>query len=175
MQYKPRKNYRHTLIVGGTLLAIALCFVVFASMGWGYLWLNQLGTIGSLTALIFIAVRYILTDFVYFFPESADVLEVRRISGRLPYTVARIEISADDIILPYTKNLKKEHGLKLFENGCASLFPEESYVYICTLNGKKAGVRLECKADLAALLEQAIEKKKQSPSYWEAPLPDNDR
>lgn len=159
MQYKPHKQYRHTLVIGGILLAIALCFVVFANMNWGYLWLNQLGTIGFLTALIFLAVRYILAEFVYLFPDSEDVLEVRRISGRLPTTVARIEISADDIILPYTKDLKKTHRLEMLENCCPSLFPEESYVYICTLNEKKIGVRLECKADFVEMLEGAIEKK----------------
>lgn len=162
MQYKPHKKYRHTLVVGGVLLAIALFFALFSSMGWGYLWLNQLGTVGALTVLIFLAVRYILTDFVYLFPESEDVLEVRRISGRLPYTVARIEIGANDVILPYTKALKKEQGLALFENGCPSLFPEESYVYICTLNGKKVGVRLECKRDFVEMLEKAIEKAAQN-------------
>lgn len=175
MQYKPHKKYRHTLVIGGVLLAVALCFALFASMGWSYLWLNQLGTVGSLTALIFLAVRYILTDYIYLFPDKNEgVFEVKRISGRLPYTLARIEISADDVILPYTKELRRAQKLEQFENACASLFPEESYVYICVIDGKKVGVRLECKADFVELLEGAIERKKQSPHYWDAPIPDED-
>lgn len=158
MQFKPNKQYRHTLVIGGVLLAMALCFAIFASMSWGYLWLNQLGMVGSLTALIFIVVRYILTDFVYLLPENEAVLEVKRISGRLPYTVARIEISANDKILPYTKGIAKAEGLKQFENCAPSLFPEESYVYVTTLNGVKVGIRLQCKQDFVELLEKAIEK-----------------
>lgn len=158
MQFKPYKQYRHTLVIGGVLLAIALCFAVFANMGWGYLWLNQLGTVGALTALIFIAVRYILTDFVYLLPENEAIFEVKRISGRLPYTLARIEISAGDRILPYAKGIAKAEGLKQFENGCPSLFPDESYVYITETEGKKVGVRLQCKHDFVELLEKAIEK-----------------
>lgn len=160
MQYKPHKKHRHMLVIGGVLLAVALCFALFASMGWGYLWLNQLGTIGALTALIFVAIRYILTDYIYLFPESGDILEVRRISGKLPVTVVRIEIGAGDRLLPYSKELKKTQGLELFENCCVSLFPEESYVYICMLNGKKVGVQLECKADLVEMLEKSIAQKK---------------
>lgn len=156
MQYKPSKKYRHILVIGGVLLAMALCFAVFASMGWGYLWLNQLGTVGALTALIYLAVRYVLTDYIYFFPESADILEVRRISGRLPVTVARIEISVGDRLIPYSKTLKKDEKLECFENCCTSLFPEESYVYICTLNEKRVGIRLECEADFVKMLQRAI-------------------
>lgn len=174
MQYKPHKQYRHTLVIGGVLLAVALCFALFASMGWGYLWLNQLGTVGSLTALIFLAVRYILADYIYLFPENEDVLEVKRISGRLPYTLARIEIGTEDVILPYTKELRRAQKLDRLENACASLFPEESYVYICMMDEKKVGIRLECKADFAALIEGAIERKKQSPHYWDAPLHEED-
>lgn len=162
MQYKPHKTYRHTLIIGSLLLAISLCFLLFGNMGWGYLWLNQLGAIGFLTAVIFLAVRYILTDFIYIIPENERILEVKRISGRLPTTVARIEIGAGDVILPYTKGLKKAQALEMFENCCPGLFPEESYVYICVLNEKKVGVRLECKADFAELLEKAIEKAGQT-------------
>lgn len=164
MQYKPQKNYRHTLVVGGVLLAMALCFAIFASMDWGYLWLNQLGMIGSLTALIFVAVRYILTDFVYILPESKAILEVKRISGRLPYTVARVEIRATDKILPYVKGIAKTEGLQCFENCASSLLPEESYVYIGTVDGKKAGVRIECKKDFVKLLEEAIKAASASSS-----------
>ncbi len=163
MQYKPHKKYRHTLIIGGVLLAIALCFLVFANMGWGYLWLNQLGTILFLTFLIFLSIRYILYDYVYLIPDSGMTLEVKRISGALPKTIASVQICAGDNLLPYTKDLKKKQELTHIENCCVSLFPEESYLYICRIDGKKIGLRLECQSDLVDLLEKAIRNAPSNP------------
>ncbi len=157
MQYKPHRKLKPLVIVCFPLLVITLTFWGLTYLRIGPLGANQLGTVVALTALVYLLLRYALTDFVYTLPESEPVLTVTKIAGRLPRAVADLRLSRGDCLIPYEKGAAKREGIIRTENFCVSLFPEESWLYVTVIEGKKVALRLECKADTAAYLQAAID------------------
>lgn len=157
MQYKPHRRLKPLVIICFVLLVITLIFWILSYLKVGPLSLNQLGTVIFLTALIFLLIRYALTDFIYQLPDEENRLTVKTVRGKLPRTAAEIPLRKIDRIVPYEKDIVKKEGIERMENYCVSLFPEESWVYITVLNGKKSALRLECREDVADRIRERIE------------------
>lgn len=156
MQYKPHRTVKQTAIIGFVLLLIAAIFLCMANFSLGFIWLNQLGGISAITALIYLMIRYIMTDFVYQLPDAGARFTVKKLRGNLPQTVAEIDLSPADRIIPYDKNVLRKEGVIRTENFCVSLFPEESYALITIVGGRKTALRLECKADTAERIRERM-------------------
>ncbi|MBO5779259.1 MAG: hypothetical protein J6R82_06810 [Clostridia bacterium] len=157
MQYHPYRKLKPLVIVSFPLLVCTLIFWILTYLQVGPRSLNQLGTVLFLTALIFLLVRYALTDFIYQLPEEENRLTIKTVRGRLPRTAAEIKLCKRDRILPWEKGLAKKEGIQQMENFCVSLFPEESYLYLTVLGGKKTALRLECSKDVADLIRARID------------------
>lgn len=157
MQYKPHRKLKPLVIICFCLLVITLAFWVLAYLKVGPNGVNQLGVLVFLTALVYLLVRYALTDYIYQIPDDQAVLTVTKVGGKLPRTVADIRLSRGDRIIPFEKDSRKKEGLERMENYCVSLFPEESWLYITRIDGKMIGLRLECKADVAQRIRARIE------------------
>lgn len=156
MQYKPTRQIKPLAIIGIVLMAIASVFLTMANLGWGFVWINQLGAILHITVLLYLLIRYAMTDFVYILPEYGAYFTVKKLRGNLPQTVAEVDLTPDCKILPYTKeNLKKEK-VAYTENYCISLFPSTSYALIATIDNRRIALRLECKQDVADLISARI-------------------
>lgn len=157
MQYKPHRKLKPLVIICFVLLVITLIFWILTYLKVGPLALNQLGVLVFLTALIFLLVRFALTDFIYQLPEEENRLTIKTVRGKLPRTAAEVILRKIDRIVPYEKDIPKKEGIRRTENFCVSLFPEESYLYITFLDGKKTALRLECREDIARLIRARIE------------------
>ena len=157
MQYKPHRNLKPLVIISFVLMVITLCFWILNYLQVGPRSLNQLGTVVFLTTMIYLLVRYALTDFIYQLPEEENRLTIKTVRGKLPRTAAEIPLQKGDRILPYAKELLKQEQIKQTENFCTSLFPKESYWYITVCNGKKTAIRLECREDVAQRIRARIE------------------
>lgn len=156
MQYKPHRKLKPLVIVCFTLLVIVLAFWILSYLKIGPNGVNQLGVLVFLTALVYLLVRYALTDFVYQLSEKGDVFTVTKVGGKLPRTVADIRLSPCDRVIPYGKDVCKKEGIRQTENYCVSLFPEERWMLVTEINGKTVGLILECQADTAALIRNGI-------------------
>lgn len=157
MQYKPHRKLKPLVIICFPLLTITLIFWILAYLKVGPQGVNQLGTLVFLTALIYLLVRYAMTEFVYQLPDGENIFAVSKVGGKIPHTVADLRLSRGDRIIPYEKGIRKKEGIGRMENYCVSLFPEESWLYITRINGKTVGLRLECRADVAELIRARID------------------
>lgn len=158
MEYKPKKRIKNALIASLILVAGAIACIVLGSMGWGYKWLSQLLVFISLTALLFIAVRYVITDFVYTVSHDG-YLEVKKISSKIPVTMASVEISGEDIIVKEQKDMSS-YGVIRKERFNVTMGAEELYWYIFTVNGEKQALILECEPAFVTYLQGLIEMKR---------------
>ncbi|MBQ8288179.1 MAG: hypothetical protein IJX76_05340 [Clostridia bacterium] len=157
MQYKPHRILRPLIIVCFPLLVIALIFWILAYLEVGPNGVNQLGMLVFLVALVYLLVRYALTEFVYQLSEEGNIFTVTKVGGKLPRTVADIRLSRGDRIVRYEKDSRKKEGIGRLENYCVSLFPEESWLFLTHIDGKKVGLRLECREDVANRIARRIE------------------
>lgn len=157
MQYNPHRKLKPLAVIGFVLLTVALIFWILTYLRVGPHALNQLGTVIFLSALIYLLVRYAFTDFIYQLPDEENRLTIKTVRGKLPRTAAEIPMQKTDRIVPYEKELCKKEGIRKQENFCVSLFPEESYLYLTTLNGEKIAIRLECRQDVAERIRERIE------------------
>lgn len=157
MQYKPHRKLKPLVVITFVLMVIALIFWILTYLQVGPRALNQLGTLVFLTAMIFLLVRYALTDFIYQLPDEENRLTIKTVRGKLPRTAAEIPLQKTDRLLPYAKDLCKKEGIRRQENFCVSLFPEESYLYVTVLNGERTAIRLECRQDVAERIAARIE------------------
>ena len=156
MQYKPNRQIKPVAVIGAILLSIAALFLTMANLGWGFVWLNQLGAILHITALLYLLIRYAMTDFVYILPEEGAHLTVKKLRGNLPQTVAEVDLIGDCKVIPYTKENIRREKVAYTENYCVSLFPPSSYALIATLDNRRVAIRLECKQDVADLIAARI-------------------
>ena len=156
MQYKPHRNLKPLVVISFMLMVIALSFWTLSYLKIGPKSINQLGTVGFLSAFIFLLVRYALTDFIYQLPEEENRLTIKTVRGKRPSTVAEIPLGKSDRIVLYEKDVCKKEGVQQLENYCVSLFPLESYLYLTVLNGKKTALRLECREDVAERIRARI-------------------
>ena len=157
MQYKPHRKLKPLVIITFTLLVIALIFWSLSYWKIGPNGVNQLGMLIAFTALIYLLVRYALTEFVYQLSEEGNSLTVIKIAGKRPQTVADIRLSRGDRIISYDKAAAKKLGIRQTENYCVSLFPEESWLFLTLIDGKLTALRLECREDVAQRIRQRIE------------------
>lgn len=155
MQYKPHRHLKPVAIIGVILIAVAAVFLLMANFGLGYLWLNQLGAILVITILLYLLIRYAMTEFIYLLPDEGAHLTVKKLRGSLPQTVAEVDL-ADCKLLPYSKEGLKQEKVAYTENFCVSLFPEETYLLITTVDNRKIALRLECQKDVAEILRNRI-------------------
>lgn len=156
MQYKPHRNFRHVAIIGVVLIAIAAVFLAMANFKLGFVAINELGAILTVTALLYLLIRYAMTDFVYILPETGAHFTVKKLRGNLPQTAAEVDLTPDCKIVPYSKaNYRKEKAAYM-ENYCVSLCPAQSYLLFVTLENRKIALRLECKQDVADLIAARI-------------------
>ena len=139
------------------LLVGAVACIVIGTMGIGYTWFSQLLVILLVTAILFIAVRYLLSEFVY--TVSDGYLEVKKISSKIPVTMASVEISGDDIIVKEKKDMSA-YQVTRKEKFNVSMGATELYWYVFTVNGEKQALVLECEDSFACYLQSLIENKK---------------
>lgn len=156
MQYKPHRNIKPVAIIGVILIAIAAVFLIMANFDLGYLWINQLGAVLNITILLYLLIRYVMTDFVYILPDEGAHLTVKKLRGNLPQTVAEVDLTADCKIVPYSKEVLKQERVAYTENFCVSLSPEETYLLITPMDNRKIALRLECKRDVADRIRDRI-------------------
>lgn len=157
MQYKPHRILKPLVMIAFPLLVIALIFWALSYLKIGPHGVNQLGMLVALTALIYLLVRYALTDFVYQLDDENNCFTVTKVGGKRPRTVADIRLSPNDRILPYEKGAKKKLGILRTENYTVSLFPEESWLLLTVIDGNLIALRLECKQDVADRIRRRIE------------------
>ena len=154
MEYKPRINSKNAKKLMIFFALIAVIGIVMGGVGVGINALNQLIIIGFLTAALFVAVRYMLTDFVYKTDEGG-YLEIIKISSRLPQTMASVRISRNDIIVPVKEDMS-EYKVERKAVFNVSLKPLELYWYIFTVNGQRQALVLECDKAYAEYLSRLI-------------------
>ena len=157
MQYNPHRKLKPLVMITFPLLVIALIFWSLSYLGIGPNGVNQLGMLVALTALIYLLVRYALTDFVYQLSYEDNCFTVTKVSGKRPRTVADLRLCPSDRVVLYEKGIRKKLGITMIENYCVSLFPEESYLLLTRIEGKSVALRLECKEDVAHKLTRRIE------------------
>ena len=157
MQYKPHRKLKPLVVISFLLMVITLSFWILSYLKVGPLSLNQLGVVVFLTAMVFLLIRYALTDFIYQLPDEEHRLTIKTVRGKLPRTAAEISLQKGDRIIPYEKDTCKKENIQQMENYCVSLFPEESYLYITVINGKKTALRLECREDVAERIRARID------------------
>ncbi len=157
MQYKPHRILKPLVIVCFPLLIIALTFWILTYLGVGPKGVNQLGMLVTLTALVYLLLRYALTEFVYQLPDEGNVFTVTKIGGKRPQTVADLRLSRGDRVVPYEKDARKKLGILRTENYCVSLFPEESWLLLTIIDGSPVALRLECRQDVADRIRARIE------------------
>ena len=156
MQYRPHRNFKHVAIIGAVLIAIASVFLAMANFKLGFVAINELGAILTVTVLLYLLIRYAMTDFVYILPETGAHLTVKKLRGNLPQTAAEVDLTPDCKILPYSKEAFRREKAAYMENFCVSLYPAETYLLFVTLNDRKIALRLECKRDVADLIAARI-------------------
>ena len=98
MEYKPKRNGKNAKKLMMFFALIAVIGIVMSGVGVGVNSLNQLIIIGFLTAAVFVAIRYLLTDFVYKTDEGG-YLEIIKIGSKIPQTLASVKISRNDMIV----------------------------------------------------------------------------
>ena len=158
MQYKPHRNLKPVAIIVVILIAISAVFLFMANFKLGFLWVNQLGAILNITILLYLLIRYAMTDFIYILPDEGAYLTVKKLRGNLPQTVAELELTQNCKIVPYSKEILKQEKVAYTENFCVSLSPKESYLLITAMDNRKIALRLECKQDVADLIHHRISK-----------------
>ncbi|MBQ7355448.1 MAG: hypothetical protein IJW62_08025 [Clostridia bacterium] len=157
MQYQPHRKLKPLVIVCFPLLVVALLFWGLAYLNVGPNGVNQLGMLATLTALIYLLIRYALTEFVYQLSEEDNIFTVTKVGGKRPRTVADLRLSRGDRILPYEKGTCKKLGVMRTENYCVSLFPRESWLLLTVIDGSLIALRLECREDVARLIRERID------------------
>ena len=167
MQYKPNRNFKHVAIIGAVLIAIASVFLAMANFKLGFVAINELGAILTITVLLYLLIRYAMTDFVYILPESGAHLTVKKLRGNLPQTAAEVDLTADCKIIPYSKEAIRKEKVAYTENFCVSLHPVETYALIATIDGRRIALRLECKKDVADLIAARIGTAPEWEESWQ--------
>ncbi len=147
------------------LLAIfalaALAAFITDAFSLGMRAVNQFIMLSALTACVFVAVRYILADFIYKTDDDGEYLEIIRVTSRLPQTNASVKISPADKIVRLTgsKEALKDVQKKMYFN--LSFMPEELYAYIFTYEGVRQALILECDGRYAEYIESLIQRSKE--------------
>ncbi|MBQ8382527.1 MAG: hypothetical protein IJX47_04900 [Clostridia bacterium] len=157
MQYTPHRKLKPLIVICFPLLVITLIFWILSYLNVGPKAVNQLGMLITLTALVYLLVRYALTEYVYQLPDEGNIFTVTKVGGKLPRTVADIRLSRGDRVVLFEKDIRKKEGIERMENYCVSLFPEESWLFLTRIDGRKVALRLECRADVAGRIRARIE------------------
>lgn len=144
------------------MLFALVCLAVIGALGIGNDLLNQSLVFAIVAGIIYMLMRYTIYEYTY--TLSPDELSVTRVAGRIPATIIRIEINADDTFIRASdKKELKALGVKKIENACANLSPSERmYAYITTVGGRKTAVLFECDSLFALAVSERINMKKLS-------------
>lgn len=158
LNYQPNKIRKNAWIVFGFISSIAVIFYVFSLFSIGIKWVDQLLLALTLTVDLLFLMRYILYDYVYTINEHG-YLTVTRVYGKNNRMLADVKLSRGDVILKYERgvDLSRYGSISKKENFCTSAFPVERYIYIFSSGGEKQAFLLECGADTAEIIAQAIE------------------
>lgn len=158
LSYTPNKIRKNAWMVFGFISSIAVIFYVFSLFSIGLVWLNQLFLVVALTADLLFLMRYILYDYVYTINEHG-FFSVRRIYGKNNRLLVDLQISRGDVIVKYDSDtdLSRFGRISRKENYCSSAFPLEKYIYIFNSGDKKQAIIIECGADTAEVIANAIE------------------
>lgn len=158
LNYIPNKIRKNAWMVFGFISSIAVIFYVFSLFSIGLVWLNQLFLAVTLTADLLFLMRYILYDYVYTINEHG-FFSIRRIYGKNNRLLVDLQISRGDVIIKYDRDtdLSRYGKISRKENYCSSAFPLEKYIYIFSSGGAKQAIIIECGADTAEIIAQAIE------------------
>lgn len=155
MQYQPHKITRNSWIILALLTTALLLFWAFGLLKWGYAIVNQAGIMITAVADILVLNRYILNDYVYSINENG-YFTVHRVFGRSSKLLADIRISVADRILPLDRQSADYKNCYRRENFAPSMFPKECYLYLFRSGDRQEGMILECTADVAQRIEDAI-------------------
>ena len=154
MEYKPKRTGKNAKKLMIFFALISVIGIVMSGVGVGVNSLNQLIIIGFLTAAVFVAIRYLLTDFVYKTDEGG-YLEIIKIGSKIPQTLASVKISRNDMIVPVKEDMS-EYKVERKAVFTVNLKPSESYWYIFTVNGQRQALVIECDKGYVEYLTRLI-------------------
>jgi hypothetical protein len=111
-------------------------------------------------ACVYVIIRYATTDYVYVISDSAPYkIEIVKISGQLPKTLAIIDMGKGDKLIKLEKGMKMPNGVEKIhqkENFCSNMFPKEQYLYVFEFENKKIAAKLEIDGEIANILNHRI-------------------
>ena len=161
MQYKVKKNTKIPYAVAIVCAALSVAFMYTGSFGIGNTMMYQVMMLILAAAAVYMLIRYALTDMIYvIFDEKPYTLEIVKLCGKLPKTIAVIEMTADDKLVLQNKDdlSQKTEKIKKKENFCANMFPKEKYLYIANTENGRVSCSLELEKDVAKILFDRIEE-----------------
>ena len=168
LTYKPKRHTKTAIGVVIFMLAVLVCIFAIGVLGIGNDLINQALIFTVVAGILYILMRYAIYEYTYTLSESE--LAVTRVAGRVPNTILRISLNADDsFIRVRDKKELKTLGVKKIENACANLSPRERmYAYITTVSDRKVAVLFESDELFALAVNERINMKKISDSLDES-------
>ena len=157
MEYKPRRNKKNALLLITVFALLSVACLIMVNLHIGPNLLGQLSLICFVTGALFVAVRYLLTDFVY--RTDKGYLEVIKISSKIPVTLASVRISQGDCAVKQKADMS-EYKVQRRASFNLTLRAGELYWYIFEINGQRQALILECDERYAEYLRSLIASSK---------------
>lgn len=157
MEYKPRRNKKNALLLITVFALLSVACLIMVNLHIGPNLLGQLSLICFVTGALFVAVRYLLTDFVY--RTDKGYLEVIKISSKIPVTLASVRISQGDCVVKQKADMS-EYKVQRRASFNLTLRAGELYWYIFEINGQRQALILECDERYAEYLRSLIASSK---------------
>lgn len=160
MQYKVKKEPRAAYIISAVTGLLSIMFMYVSTAGIGNTLVNQLIMLLCGAVCVYVMIRYALTDYVYVFSDTEPYkIEIVKISGQLPKTLAVIDMKGSDHLLPYEKGAKIPETIGKIakkENFCSNMFPKQRYLYVFEYDGAKVACKLEMDEKVAAFIQNRL-------------------
>lgn len=162
LTYKPERHIKGAMTAVIVMIFALVCIFAVDVLGIGNDLLNQTLIFAVVAGIIYVLTRYMIYEYTYTLSE--DELSVTRVAGRIPNTILRIAVNADDTFIRVSgKKELKALGVKRIENACANLSPRERmYAYVTTVDNKKIAVLFETDTLFALAVNERINMKKLS-------------
>lgn len=153
MQYKASKNSKLTyFILWLCLLCTAVTLILPASLEY-YKWTAQLACLVFAICDVQIAVRYILSDYLYFL--DGNILKIYKITGKKSVCVLSVSLSDIKGSL-YNKEEYKEKKVHMKLNYCKNMFAKERKYLLFTFNETECSLCFEPSEEFCKLLLEAL-------------------
>ena len=164
MQYKVKKDPKAAFIISAVFGLLSIMFMYVSMLGGANMLLNQLIMLFCGAACVYVIIRYAIFDYVYVLSDDAPYkIEIVKVSGHFPKTLAVIDMSEKDMLIKLEKDTKIPQSIgKIYkkEDFCSNMFPKSKYLYVFEFESKKIAVKLEIDSEIAEILNTRINELK---------------